>query len=113
MHIEPHQLELVRTILCAHIPERKVWAFGSRVTGEHLKPFSDLDLAIGGAEPLEWNTLANLREAFSASNLPFRVDLVDWATTSEAFRQIIRLHRELINTTGSNRPPPTYRDDCV
>ena len=33
------------------MPNRKVWAFGSRATGT-TKPFSDLDLAILGDQPL-------------------------------------------------------------
>ncbi|WP_394808475.1 hypothetical protein [Nitrosomonas sp.] len=32
---------------------------------------------------------SRLAEAFAESNLPYKVDLVDWATTSEAFKQII------------------------
>jgi hypothetical protein len=33
--------------------------------------------------------LAALKDAFAESNLPFRVDVADWAAKSEAFREII------------------------
>ena len=46
--------------------------------------------------PLETLRLANLQEAFSESDLPFRVDVLDWATTSEDFRRIIDQSYEVL-----------------
>jgi type I restriction enzyme S subunit len=86
--IDLEQLRLVRGILARYVPGRAVWAFGSRAKGK-AKPYSDLDLAIITDEPLPLSTRALLAEAFSESDLPWRVDLVDWATTGEAFRAII------------------------
>jgi predicted nucleotidyltransferase len=84
----PGEWEIVRDLLRRHLPEREVWAFGSRAR-QTAKPFSDLDLAILGNQPLTLATLANVAEDFSESDLPFKVDIVDWATTSERFRKII------------------------
>jgi predicted nucleotidyltransferase len=89
LELLPGELEIVRAILSRHLPERTVWAFGSRVKGT-ARPFSDLDLAVLGDEPLTLATRADLAEEFSESDLPFKVDIVDWVTTSERFRQIIR-----------------------
>ena len=50
---------------------------------------SDLDLALMTEEPLDIMRVADLREAFTKSDLPFRVDIVDWASASENFREII------------------------
>lgn len=36
--------------------------------------------------------------AFDESNLPFQVDLVEWANTSEKFRKIIAAHYAIIQT---------------
>lgn len=44
---------------------------------------------IMGDLPLDFRTLTALKDAFAESDLPFRVDVVDWAATSEAFREII------------------------
>jgi len=66
-----------------------VCAFGSRVTGTSKK-FSDLDLAILGNAPLSIEVMADLAEAFSESDLPFKVEALDWATTSPSFRKIIQ-----------------------
>jgi predicted nucleotidyltransferase len=93
--VSPDQLRLVRSILSAYVPGVEVRAFGSRVDGQ-AKPHSDLDLAIMTDHPLSPRTAALLREAFSESNLPFRIDIIDWAEISESFRKIIREKSELV-----------------
>jgi type I restriction enzyme S subunit len=93
--ITPAELTIVRAILARFVPGCEVWAFGSRAKG-NPKQYSDLDLAIVGDQPLSLATTAELAEAFSESDLPYRVDLVDWATTSASFRQIIDQGRVLV-----------------
>lgn len=88
LDLTPQHLSEVRRILLLHVPGRTVRVFGSRVQG-NAKPFSDLDLVVMGDTPLDFRQLAALKDAFAESNLPFRVDVVDWASTSEAFRKII------------------------
>ncbi|WP_429945674.1 nucleotidyltransferase domain-containing protein [Bibersteinia trehalosi] len=80
---------IILAILQQHIPSREVWAFGSRVKGTH-KPFSDLDLAIIGNQPLSLDEHAILAEAFDDAPLNFKTDILDWAITSESFRQIVQ-----------------------
>ena len=70
------------------LPEQQVIAFGSRVTNT-AKVFSDLDLCIMNNQPLPLNILTDLREAFSESELPFRVDIVELATISVEFKEIV------------------------
>jgi type I restriction enzyme S subunit len=79
---------IVRDILRKRVPGHEVWAFGSRARGT-TKRYADLDLAVISDEPLPLDVLTRLEEDFSESDLPWRVDVVDWATTSEAFRRII------------------------
>ncbi|UCE50226.1 MAG: nucleotidyltransferase domain-containing protein, partial [Phycisphaerales bacterium] len=57
---------------------------------------SDLDLAIVGPGRLKRRAKMLLREAFEESDLPFRVDVVDYNTVSEAFRAIIDQSYEVI-----------------
>jgi predicted nucleotidyltransferase len=89
------ELSLLQSILKRYVPNFKVWAFGSRVTGTH-KPYSDLDLALVGDEPISIQTRAMLSEALSNSGLPYKVDIVDWASTSEAFQQLIEKQKLVI-----------------
>lgn len=79
---------IVRDILRKHVPDRRVWAFGSRARRTAWR-YSDLDLAVITDTPLPAETGGALREDFSESDLPFRVDILDWATTSPAFRAIV------------------------
>ena len=87
--LRPDHWAIVRGVLRRHVPDRKVLAFGSRATWT-AKDYSDLDLAIVGDEPLSLETTSALAAGFGESDLPFKVDLVDWATTDEGFRDIIR-----------------------
>lgn len=88
-------LSELQRILKRFVPDYKVWAFGSRVTGTH-KPYSDLDIALVGEEPISIETRAALTEALSESTLPYKVDIVDWASTSDAFQQLIEKQKLVI-----------------
>ena len=89
IYISPKHLEEVREILHQHVPDAKVWAFGSRITAQAYEG-SDLDLVVQSASG-EALHLGRLREAFRDSNLPFSVELLDWVTIPEHFR------REILN----------------
>jgi predicted nucleotidyltransferase len=82
------ELTLVKSILNTWLPTREVRMFGSRARGKP-KPFSDLDLVIMGDTPIPLSTLGQLQDAFASSDLPWRVDVVDWAITSPEFQSHI------------------------
>lgn len=86
--VKSGDLETVLAILRQYAPGRDVRVFGSRAT-RTAKPFSDLDLVLMGDVPLSASAMADLREAFSESDLPFKVDIVEWAKTRESFRRVI------------------------
>ncbi len=95
--IRPDHLKIVLEILNRVIPDREVWVFGSRAKGT-ARDTSDLDLAIIGKIPLDFRTLATLRDFFSESNIPYKVDVVDWTTISETFREIIRKDKVVVQS---------------
>ncbi len=86
---------IVRNILQKHVPEYEIWAFGSRAKGT-AKLYSDLDLAIISNQALNLAVSAALENDFTESDLPWKVDVVDWATTSETFRKIIEREKVVI-----------------
>lgn len=86
--LTPDELARVKDMQKQFVPDRDVYAFGSRARGT-AHPHSDLDIVIMGDEPLDLLQRALLREAFEESELPFRVDFVEWARTDENFRAII------------------------
>jgi predicted nucleotidyltransferase len=85
---DPRHWQVVRDILRRHLPTHTVWAFGSRAT-RTARRYSDLDLAVISDAPLPPDVLPALREAFSDSDLPWRVDVLDWSTLSPAFQTIV------------------------
>jgi len=97
MKLTAEELRIVSDILREHVPQHDVWAFGSRVHGKHLKPFSDLDLAIITNAPIPLEKLLDLRAAFSASDLPYRVDIVDWAAADPSFQSIVAANHEVLS----------------
>jgi len=86
--ISADDLKAVQEILAAHVPDCEVWAFGSRAT-HTAKETSDLDIAVIAEAPLSATALADLRDAFRESDLPFKVDVIEWSATSQSFRKII------------------------
>ena len=89
IHVATEQLAVVQDILAKHVPGIRVRAFGSRVTGERLKQFSDLDLVLMTETPLGFPLRETIREAFSESDLPMSVDILEWCDLSPTFQAII------------------------
>ncbi len=83
------ELKIVQCILQSIIPDKTVWVIGSRITAKH-KPYSDLDLLVMGDEGLPLAATADLRDAFSESDLPFKVDLVLWSALNDNFKQLFK-----------------------
>lgn len=88
LDLKPEWLAQVMDHLQRHIPQYRVIAFGSRVTGR-ARPYSDLDLCVMTEAPLPWKILANLKDELTESPLPIKVDILDWSEVSEDFRPYI------------------------
>lgn len=85
-----HALAVVQALLHQHAPLHTAFAFGSRVVGSaqdraRVNPHSDLDSALTGT-PLPLEQMFSLREAFSESDLPMRVDIVDMRDLPEGWK---------------------------
>jgi type I restriction enzyme S subunit len=91
---------LVLNILRAHLPpSAKAWVFGSRATGR-ARRYSDLDLVIDAGRQLTLDETARLSEAFSDSDLPYRVDLIDWQGIDDRWRRTIAAQRVALTEAG-------------
>ncbi len=84
----------VLNTLSRHVPDREIRVMGSRAEGRG-KPFSDLDLVVMGDQPLSLRARGELRDAFDESNLPFAIDIIEWASSSAAFRRVIAERAQL------------------
>jgi len=79
------QKKIVLEILQRYVPQLTVVVFGSRAT-EKYRETSDLDLALIGKEALGLLIYGELKEAFEESDLPMRVDIIDWVSISYQLR---------------------------
>jgi predicted nucleotidyltransferase len=104
--LNERSLQTVLAILAELVPDCDVWAFGSRATGRSQE-FSDLDLVLRCETPLDWKRIEALKDAFSQSDLPISVDILDWHTISESFRAII-----IDNHVVLQEADPGHSDVC-
>jgi uncharacterized protein len=90
LDMRAQHLALLRELLHQHLPKVEVWAYGSRVNGDGHEA-SDLDLVVRQSAGLKQETpqMWDAKEALVESNLPIRVDVVDWAHIPASF------HREI------------------
>ena len=99
--ITAEQRRTILALLNRHLPGTTVWAYGSRVKWTS-RPESDLDL-VAFARPEQSARVAELREAFEESNLPFRVDLFVWDEVSEGFRTRIEAEHVVLVEDNPDR----------
>lgn len=100
--VAPDHLAEVRRILARVVPGCEVRAFGSRVNGRPGR-HADLDLALVAPEKIDWRLIERLKDAFSESDLPFMVDVVDWNEIGEEFRKLVEKDYEVVQSAGAGR----------
>lgn len=90
--ITPAQWKIVFDILQKHVPNKEIFAFGSRARHTE-KPYSDLDLIIVSDSSLPLSQLAAIEHAFSESDLPFKVDIIDSTAITPQFHEQIKTEK--------------------
>ena len=94
MGLSEEQFEELYSILRFLFPKARLSVFGSRATGQY-RPTSDIDILVDAGEPVDMLLLGKARGFLSASNLPMRVDIVDWQRIDDDFRNVIEQPLEL------------------
>lgn len=95
INVSHRHLETIKKILAEYVSGCEVRAFGSRVVGK-AKEYSDLDVVVVARNKIKRRTKMLLREAFEESDLPFRVDIIDYSAVSDEFRAIIDAKYEIL-----------------
>ena len=89
MQLTSEQIDLIKQIASGALgSQHRLYLYGSRARN-NADAFSDVDLCISGA-PLSLVELAQLKEKFSESNLPYFVDIVQKEHLSEEFWALIK-----------------------
>ena len=91
LFMEPKHCAIVHNILSKY--PYSFYAFGSRARG-NPKKLSDLDICFFDNIPS--NIVMNIEEDFEESDLPYKVDIVDWNKCSDDFRVLIKKDLVLI-----------------
>lgn len=106
LHLPDPWLQRVRAILQAYLPDAEVWAYGSRVNGDYYEA-SDLDLVARFPEAVEkskrFSALDEAKDAFTESNLPIIVQIVDWNAIPQSFRDEISAGYALVQAAPGQR----------
>lgn len=95
--VEPHHLEMVQSVLSRHVPYKVVWAYGSRVKWTATER-SDLDIVVFNASDRE---LGNLKDAFDESEIPFIVQVLNWESIPDDFKENIKQKYYILQTEKS------------
>jgi predicted nucleotidyltransferase len=90
--ISAAEYKIIKTIFAETCnTDISILVFGSRTTGTHT-PFSDIDICLKASKALPHALLSDLHRRFSESNLPYRVDLIDYHRLTPCFQKVINTH---------------------
>ncbi len=102
--LEPHWRDEITAILQRFAPHCEAWAFGAKAPGP-AADYADLDLALIAEQPLRWEELDTIKDAFAESDLPIIVDVYDWrALSEESQQQISKAHEVLKHAEPVTEP---------
>jgi predicted nucleotidyltransferase len=83
---EVHQK--VVSLIKALIPQAKIYLFGSRARGDYHDR-SDIDIALDAGEKLTRRTVGEARDVLEASNILYRIDIVDLNNIPAELKSVI------------------------
>ncbi len=97
MDIKDEQLQWILQTLQKELSKPTIIAFGSRVAGT-AQPYSDFDIAVDTGEKIPLLSFSTLEEQFANSDIPFKIDLVDWHRVTPEFQQHIKNTGKIISS---------------
>ncbi len=91
--IEEEYKAKIIALLSALLPNAKIYLFGSRARKTH-KPFSDIDLAVEETQKIPFEKIGELKSIMEATNIPYKIDIVDINAVSPEMRAAIVKDRQ-------------------
>lgn len=80
--------EKIINIINALLPEISIYLFGSRARGTQLQ-WSDIDIAVEAQQSITSFAIGELVSMFEASNIPYKIQIVDFNSVSHAMQENI------------------------
>jgi uncharacterized protein len=72
----------------ALIPDAKIILFGSRARGDDSHG-SDVDIALDAGRKIEFVAVGEVRDVLEATNIPYKVDVLDFYSVSKDMQEMI------------------------
>ena len=98
LSLDQEQMHLLKRIIKKHLPDKTIWAYGSRVNGSAGKK-SDLDLAVFDCTPTQ---IMDLKYALEESTLLISVDVMDWNNIPDSFKNNIKKQYVILQEENSH-----------
>ena len=86
LNLDKNQFNILNQIIKQHVPNKTIWAYGSRVNGKP-RDRSDLDLVIFDCDPVQ---IMNFETILEESHLLISVDVMDWKKIPHSFKKDIK-----------------------
>jgi len=86
--IDEQTQKKIVAIINAIVPEASIYLFGSRARGSYQK-HSDIDVALEEKNRIDFMTVGELNSLFEASNIIYKIQVVDINAISKKMRENI------------------------
>lgn len=86
--IDEESKRKIIAVIAALLPEAAIYLFGSRARGTHSQ-WSDIDIALDTGRKISRYEIGELMSMFEASNMPYKVQIVDFHSVSDDMRESI------------------------
>ncbi len=86
--IDEQTQKKIVAIINAIVPEASIYLFGSRARGSYRK-YSDIDIALEEKNSIDFVTVGELNSLFEASNIIYKIQVLDINAVSAQMRENI------------------------
>ena len=104
--------EEIKKIIFSHIDSSLYTAFifGSRATGTERKG-SDIDIGIESIQnkPIKADIFYKIEQDLEDSDIPYRIDLVDFNTVSDDFKNYAKNNLIILNDYGNSKKLSSFK----
>lgn len=88
INVSEETMRFLKSVASRYLNDQvRLFVFGSRVNGRNRK-YSDIDLGLISETEISPLLRLNLEEEFDNSNIPFRVDVVDFSKVTDNFKEV-------------------------
>jgi len=95
---ETKYIDIAKNIILKFVPKNEyaIFLFGSRAEGNERRA-SDIDIGILGMKEFPVLIKSDLEDELEESIIPYKVDIIDFATVSEEFKKTALKHIQIWN----------------